>query len=165
MDNIIQTDAALNPGNSGGPLVDARGRVVGVNTAVVAGGQGICFAIAGNTATRIAGILIRDGKVTRSYIGIAGADIPVPRYLQRRHDLTQARGILVHGVEEASPAARAGIEEGDLVVALGADPVEGVDALHKILAEVRPDTPTTVTLLRRNQLETRTIVPVEIGSK
>jgi S1-C subfamily serine protease len=165
MDTIIQTDAALNPGNSGGPLVDAQGRVVGVNTAVVAGGQGICFAIAANTATRIAGILIRDGKVTRSYIGIAGADVAVPRYLQRLHTLAQTRGILVHGVEETSPAARAGIEEGDVVLAIGEQPVEGVDALHKVLAELRPDTLTTVTLLRRNQLETRAIVPSETPSR
>jgi S1-C subfamily serine protease len=161
MDNIIQTDAALNPGNSGGPLVDARGHVVGVNTAIVAAGQGICFAIASNTASRIAGILMRDGKVTRGYIGVAGADLEIPRYLQRLHALTQARGILVQGVEEHSPASRAGIEAGDLLVKLGTVPVEGVDALHKVLAEHRPDSPTTVTLLRRNRLETRTIIPSE----
>jgi S1-C subfamily serine protease len=161
VDNVIQTDAALNPGNSGGPLVDARGHVVGVNTAIVAAGQGICFAIASNTASRIAGILMRDGKVTRGYIGVAGADLEIPRYLQRLHALTQARGILVQGVEEHSPASRAGIEAGDLLVKLGTVPVEGVDALHKVLAEHRPDSPTTVTLLRRNRLETRTIIPSE----
>jgi S1-C subfamily serine protease len=161
MDNIIQTDAALNPGNSGGPLVDARGRVIGVNTAIVAAGQGICFAIASNTAVRTAGILMRDGKVTRAYIGVAGADVPIPRYLQRLHELVQGRGILVHGVEEHSPGSRAGIEEGDVIVKLGTAPVEGVDALHKILAAHRPDTPTTVTLLRRNELVTRTIIPSE----
>jgi S1-C subfamily serine protease len=161
MDNILQTDAALNPGNSGGPLVDAKGRVVGVNTAIVAAGQGICFAIAASTATRIAGILIRDGKVTRGYIGVAGADVEIPRHLQRLHALTQERGILVHGVEERSPAARAGLEEGDVLVLLGNAPVTGVDALHKLLAEHAPETPTTVTILRRNQLETRAIVPTE----
>jgi S1-C subfamily serine protease len=161
MDNIIQTDAALNPGNSGGPLVDARGRVVGVNTATVAGGQGICFAIAASTATRLAGILIRDGKVTRGYIGIAGADVDIPRYLQRLHELTQTRALLVHGVEEHSPASRAGIEEGDVVIRLGEATVEGIDGLHKLLAKHQPGTPTKITLLRRNRLETRTIIPDE----
>ena len=162
MDNILQTDAALNPGNSGGPLVDARGRVVGVNTAIVAGGQGICFAIASSTATRIAGILIRDGKVTRGYIGVAGADIEIPRHLQRLHELTQERGIIVHSVEEHSPASRAGVEEGDVVIAIGEKPATGVDALHKLLADHTPGSATTVTILRRNQLETRTIIPTEL---
>lgn len=162
MDNILQTDAALNPGNSGGPLVDARGRVVGVNTAIVAAGQGICFAIASSTATRIAGILIRDGKVTRGYIGVAGADVEIPRHLQRLHALGQERGIIVHGVEEHSPASRAGLEDGDVVLTIGSQPVTGVDALHKVLADHAPGTPTTVTILRRNALETRTIIPTEL---
>jgi S1-C subfamily serine protease len=161
MDNIIQTDAALNPGNSGGPLVDAHGRVVGVNTATVAAGQGICFAIAASTATRLAGILIRDGKITRGYIGIAGGDVEIPRYLQRLHELTQTRALLVHGVEERSPASRAGIEEGDVIIRIGEAMVEGIDSLHKRLAEHTPGAPTTVTLLRRNRLETRTIIPDE----
>ena len=161
MDNILQTDAALNPGNSGGPLVDARGRVVGVNTAIVAAGQGICFAIAASTATRIAGILSRDGRVTRGYIGVAGADVEIPRHLQRVHELVQQHGILVHGVEERSPASRAGLEEGDVILAIGDAPATGVDELHKILAEHIPGTPTTVRILRRGRLETRAIVPTE----
>ncbi|HZO93732.1 MAG TPA: trypsin-like peptidase domain-containing protein [Candidatus Baltobacteraceae bacterium] len=162
IDNVVQTDAALNPGNSGGPLVDARGRVAGVNTAVVTGGQGICFAIASNTATRIAGLLIRDGAVRRGYLGIAGSDVEIPRYLQRVHSLVQLRGILVQDVEEHSAASRAGIEAGDVVIALGDGIVDGVDTLHKLLTD-RPvvDSPTTVTLLRRNRLVTRTIVPSE----
>jgi S1-C subfamily serine protease len=161
MDNIIQTDAALNPGNSGGPLVDARGRVIGVNTAVIAAGQGICFAIAANTATRIAGLLIRDGKVTRGYIGIAGTDIEIPRHLQRLHGLTQSRGILVQGVEDHSPASRAGIEEGDVVIGLGDAIVDSVDGLHKLLSDRHVDATTTVSLLRRNELVKRTIIPAE----
>lgn len=161
MDNIIQTDAALNPGNSGGPLVDARGRVIGVNTAIVAAGQGICFAIAANTATRLAGLLIRDGKVTRGYIGIAGTDVDVPRYLQRMHALAQTRGILVQGVEPHSPASRAGIEEGDVVIGLGDGVVDGVDTLHKVLTDRHVDAPTKVVLLRRNALVSRTIIPGE----
>jgi len=166
IDNVVQTDAALNPGNSGGPLVDARGRVIGVNTAVVTGGQGICFAIASNTATRIAGLLIRDGSVRRGYLGIAGSDVDIPRYLQRLHALAQTRGILVQGVEDHSPASRAGIEEGDVVVGLGEGIVEGVDALHKLLTD-RPivDAPTTVVLLRRNALVTRTIIPAEAAPR
>jgi S1-C subfamily serine protease len=166
IDNVVQTDAALNPGNSGGPLVDARGRVVGVNTAVVTGGQGICFAIASNTATRIAGLLIRDGAVRRGYIGIAGSDVEIPRYLQRLHGLVQVRGILVQGVEEHSPASRAGIEEGDVLVTLGDGMVEGIDALHKLLTD-RPvvDAPTNVALLRRNQLVNRTIIPAQARSR
>jgi S1-C subfamily serine protease len=161
IDNVIQTDAALNPGNSGGPLVDAHGRVIGINTAIVSGGQGICFAIASNTATRIAGLLIRDGKITRAYLGIAGADVDVPRYLQRLHELPQERGILVQGVEDHSPASRAGVEEGDVLVALGDDPIASVDGLHKLLTDRHVDAATTITLLRRHERMTRTIIPAE----
>lgn len=162
MDNIIQTDAALNPGNSGGPLVDARGHVVGVNTAIIAAGQGICFAIAVNTAVRIAALLMRDGKVRRGYLGIGGTDVAIPRYVQRLLDLEQARGVLVQSVEERSPAARAGVEDGDVVVALGTQPIEGIDALHRVLtADAWVDAPTTITVLRRNELVRRTIIPGE----
>src|SRR5581483_10776827 len=118
-----------------GRLVDTRGRVAGVNTAVVTGGQGICFAIASNTATRIAGLLIRDGAVRRGYLGIAGSDVEIPRYLQRVHSLVQLRGILVQDVEEHSAASRAGIEAGDVVIALGDGIVDGVDTLHKLLTD------------------------------
>ncbi|HTW84335.1 MAG TPA: trypsin-like peptidase domain-containing protein [Candidatus Sulfotelmatobacter sp.] len=161
IDNVIQTDAALNPGNSGGPLVDARGRVIGINTAIVSGGQGICFAIASNTATRLAGLLIRDGKITRAYVGVAGADVEVPRHLQRLHELTQTHGVLVHGVEDHSPAARAGVEEGDVLIALGDEEITSVDGLHKLLTDRHVDAPTKVTLLRRNERVTRTIIPAE----
>ncbi len=158
MDDIIQTDAALNPGNSGGPLVDARGAVIGVNTAIVAGGGGgLGFAIAANTAQRVAGLLIRDGSITRGYIGVAGADVAIPRFVQRLLGLVQAKGILVHGVEERSPASRAGIEDGDVIVALGDAPIDGMDALHKLLTDA-PIERTTVTLLRKNALVRRTII-------
>lgn len=166
MDNIIQTDAALNPGNSGGPLVDAMGRVIGVNTAIVAAGQGICFAIAANTAKHIASLLIRDGKIARGYVGIAGSDVDIPRFLQRLLALVQRRGILVQSVEPSSPASRAGIEPGDIVIALGTEPIEGVDSLHRVLTGgERVDAPTTVTLLRRNQRVERTIIPSEALSR
>jgi S1-C subfamily serine protease len=161
MDDIIQTDAALNPGNSGGPLVDAHGAVIGVNTAIVAGGGGgLGFAIAANTAQRVAGLLIRDGKVTRGRLGVAGADVAIPRYVQRLLGLVQQRGLLVHGVEEHSPAARAGIEDGDVIIALGEHPIDGIDALHRRLTE-GPLGPTTITLLRRNDIVRRAIEPTE----
>jgi S1-C subfamily serine protease len=160
MDNIIQTDAALNPGNSGGPLLDARGHVIGVNTAVVAAGQGICFAIAINTAVRIAALLIRDGSVTRGYLGVSSTDVTLPRYLQRLASLTQTRGILVQSVEEKSPASRAGVEDGDVIIGLGTEMVDGVDTLHRVLTGAEHiDAPTTVTFLRRNELMRRTIIP------
>jgi S1-C subfamily serine protease len=159
MDDIIQTDAALNPGNSGGPLVDARGAVIGVNTAIVAGGGGgLGFAIAANTAQRVAGLLIRDGSIQRGYLGVAGADVAIPRYVQRLLGLVQAKGILVHSVEEKSPASRAGIEDGDVILALGDAPVDGMDALHRLLTDGSSD-PTSVTLLRKNELVRRTIIP------
>jgi S1-C subfamily serine protease len=162
MENIIQTDAALNPGNSGGPLVDARGHVVGVNTAIIAAGQGICFAIGVNTAVQIAALLMRDGKVRRGYLGIGGSDVTIPRYVQRLLGLEQARGLLVQSVEPASPAYRAGIEDGDVVIALGSDAIDGIDALHRVLtSSAAVDTPVTITVLRRNELVQRTIVPHE----
>jgi S1-C subfamily serine protease len=160
MDDIIQTDAALNPGNSGGPLVDARGAVIGVNTAIVAGGGGgLGFAIAANTAQRVAGLLIRHGSIQRGYLGVAGADVAIPRYVQRLLGLVQAKGILVHGVEDKSPASRAGVEEGDVIIALGEHAVDGMDALHKLLTADGSSEKTSVTLLRRNELVRRTIIP------
>jgi S1-C subfamily serine protease len=161
MDDIIQTDAALNPGNSGGPLVDAHGAVIGVNTAIVAGGGGgLGFAISATTAQRVAGLLIRDGRISRGYIGVAGADVAIPRYVLRLLGLTQTNGILVHGVEESSPAASAGIEAGDVIVALGDAPVDGMDSLHRIMT-AGPIGVTTVTLLRRNELKRLDITPAE----
>jgi S1-C subfamily serine protease len=164
MDNIIQTDAALNPGNSGGPLVDGLGRVIGVNTAMIPWGQGICFAIAINTAKHVTGLLIRDGKITRGYLGVAGADLEIPRHLQRAHALAQRRGVIVHSVEANSPADRAGIREGDLLIALGNAPLDGVDELHRLLTENRIGVETTIVILRRGERLERTIVPREAQS-
>ena len=127
IDNVIQTDAALNPGNSGGPLVDSRGHVIGVNTAVIMGAQGICFAIGINTAVFVAARLMRDGRVARSYIGVAGQTVPLHRRVVRFYDLPLEHGVLVAGVEENSPAARAGLAEGDLIVAFGGKAVASVD--------------------------------------
>src|SRR6185436_7435656 len=127
MDDIIQTDAARNPGNSGGPLVNSRGEVIGVNTAMILPAQGICFAIASNTAQLIIGWLVKEGRVRRSYIGMAAQTAPVHARLRRHYGLTQDRGVLVAGVEPGSPASLAGLREGDLIVAFKSQPIAGID--------------------------------------
>src|SRR5206468_2634815 len=151
IDNIIQTDAALNPGNSGGPLVTASGNVIGVNSAMILPAQGICFAIAINTAKYVAGRLIRDGKITRGYIGVAGQDAPLLRRVVRFYDLQIESGILVVSVEEGSPAQRAGLLEGDIIVAFDDQPTATIDALHKVLAERPAGAKASLTILRRLQ--------------
>jgi len=133
MDNILQTDAALNPGNSGGPLVNSRGEVIGVNTAVILPAQGICFAIASNTAQFIAAWLIKEGRIRRSYIGIAGQDVPIHSRVVRFHRLPVSHGVLVTGVEPGSPAEGAQLREGDVVVAFKGDPIASIDQLHRRL--------------------------------
>jgi S1-C subfamily serine protease len=134
MDQIIQTDAPLNPGNSGGPLVDSRGRVIGVCTATILPAQGLCFAIPIHTAEFVAGRLIRDGRIRRGWLGIGGQDVPLPRRLARLHGLPAARGVLVLGVEPDSPAARAGLRERDIIGGFAGQPVTSVDDLHRLLA-------------------------------
>ena len=161
IDNVIQTDAALNPGNSGGPLVNSRGEVIGVNTAVILPAQGLCFAIAVNTAKFVTARLIRDGKIRRSYIGVIGQDVPLVRRLVRYHNLIAPSGILVHSVEPESPAAKAGLTSGDVVIGLDNQPVSGVDDLHRILSEEKVGVRTTITVIRQTRKLDLPIVPAE----
>ena len=160
IDDVIQTDAALNPGNSGGPLVDARGRVIGVNTAMIMPAQGICFAIAINTASWVMGRLVRDGRIRRSYIGLAGQNVPLHRRVVRYHELTVETGVFVVSLEPDGPAARAGIRDGDLIVGFGGKPISGIDDLHRLLTEEQADVPAEVVVIRnQRQKKTLTIRP------
>ena len=148
IDDVIQTDAALNPGNSGGPLVDARGRVVGVNTAVILPAQGICFAVGINTAKFVTGQLIRHGKIRRGRIGVAGQTVPLLRLAQRALGIDAKSGVLVTGVEPDSPAARAGLASGDTIVEYQGSAVTGIDDLHRLLTADRIGVATSVVVLR-----------------
>ena len=159
IDDVIQTDAALNPGNSGGPLVDARGRVVGVNTAVILPAQGICFAVGINTAKVVTGQLLRHGKIRRGRLGVAGQNVPLLRLAQRAHGLDSRSGVLVTGVEPDSPAARAGVRTGDILVAFAGTPVTGIDDLHRLLVTERIGSATTVVVLRQAEKLELQIVP------
>jgi S1-C subfamily serine protease len=161
IDNVIQTDAALNPGNSGGPLVTSHGEVVGVNTAVILPAQGICFAIAINTAKYVAGRLIKDGKIRRGFIGVAGQNVPLHRRLVRWHNLPVESGIFVVSVEVGSPAQQAGVREGDILIGYNDQTVPDIDALHRILTENRLGVRATLAVLRGTEKIALDIVPTE----
>jgi S1-C subfamily serine protease len=161
IDDVVQTDASLNPGNSGGPLVDSLGRVIGVNTATILPAQGICFAIGINTAKFVASRLLRDGRIRRSFIGVSAQTVPVHRRVVRFYDLPNESGAMVLGVEENSPAKRAGLREGDVIVALEGRPVAGVDDLHRLLTEVRVGVSSTLMVIRYTEKLELKIVPEE----
>src|ERR1700677_4648898 len=161
IDNAVQTYAAMNPGNSGGPLVNSRGEVIGVNTAIILPAQGICFAIASNTAEFVAAWLIKEGRIRRSWIGVMGQNAPIHRRVVRFHRLTAEHGILVAGTEPNSPAKRAGLLEGDVIVAFAGEPVSSIDELHHHLVADVIGIPTTLTILRYTEKVDVTITPEE----
>ncbi|HLA12665.1 MAG TPA: trypsin-like peptidase domain-containing protein [Pyrinomonadaceae bacterium] len=161
MDDVIQTDAALNPGNSGGPLVNSRGEVVGVNTAMILPAQGICFATSIDTAKFVASRLIRDGKVSRSYIGVAGQNVPLPRRIVRYYNLAVESGILIVSFEANSPARKAGLREGDIIVAFDDHPIAGIDDLHKLLTEDRIGHKSSLSVIRNTDKMILEVVPEE----
>jgi S1-C subfamily serine protease len=161
IDNVIQTDAALNPGNSGGPLVNSRGEVVGVNTATIPSAQGLCFAIGIDTAQRIAVQLMKDGKVRRGYIGIAGQNIDLPRPLIRHFLLPGNRGVFIVSVEENSPAQQAQLREGDIIVGFEGQKIENMDDLHRLLTESPLDRSISLKVIRKTEMIDLKIFPKE----
>jgi S1-C subfamily serine protease len=165
MDDIIQTDAALNPGNSGGPLVNSRGEVIGVNSAVILPAQGICFAISIDTAKYVAGWLVKDGKIRRSYIGVGGQNVKLHRRVVRFHNLPVETGLLVVSVEPKSPAETAGLQVGDVIVEFDGQPVSTIDALHKLLTDSRIGIKTRLHVVRHTENVFTDIVPAESPSR
>ena len=151
IDDVIQTDAALNPGNSGGPLVNSRGEVIGVNTAVILPAQGICFAIGANTARVIAGWLITAGRVRRARIGVGGENVPISRRYVRHFELARESGVRVIQVERGGPAEKAGLREGDLIIGLGEETISGVDDLHRLLTGHEAVRETVLKVIRRTE--------------
>jgi S1-C subfamily serine protease len=164
MDAVIQTDAALNPGNSGGPLVNSRGEVVGVNTAMILPAQGISFATSIDTAKFVASRLMRDGRVSRSYIGLAGQNVPLPRRIVRYYDLKVESGILVVSFEPNSPARQGGLREGDVIVGFDDQPVKGIDDLHKLLSDDRIGHKSCLDVIRGTQKLRLEVTPEESRS-
>ena len=161
IDSVIQTDAALNPGNSGGPLVTAAGEVVGINTAIIGMAQGICFSISASTVEFVAARLIRDGRVRRCYIGVAGQNVPLPRRVVRFHGLSRETGIQVQSTAADGAARAAGLSRGDIIVAVDGIPVGDVDELHRLMTEERVGKAVPVTVLRLAQKHDLTLTPRE----
>ena len=157
IDNIIQTDAALNPGNSGGPLLNTRAEVIGVNTAIIRPAQGICFAIASNLARWVAGWLIKDGRIRRSYLGVGGQTVPLLRAVTRTYHIDQATGVMTSQLNPGSPASVAGLRAGDIIIALDTHAVRTVTELHQLLTADTIDRPANLTVLRHTE---RIVLPV-----
>jgi S1-C subfamily serine protease len=162
IDDVIQTDASLNPGNSGGPLVNSDGHVIGVNTAMIPMAQGLCFAIGINTAKFVAARLLQHGRIRRSYIGVEAQTTPLHRRLVRFYDLPQESGVVVVGVSEGSPAQKAGLREGDVIIALDGKPIAGVDDLHRLLTDARVAVSSPLTVLRHTEKMELQVVPQEV---
>jgi len=165
IEDIIQTDAALNPGNSGGPLVTSRGEVIGVNTAMVMPAQGLCFAIPSKIATFVASRLVRDGKIRRSYIGVVGQNAPIPRKAALSLDTKRETGVLVVSVEDGSPAKASGLAGGDIILEMDGKAIAPVDDLHRILTEEKINATSVLSVLRRAEKIQITVVPDELGGK
>jgi len=165
IDDVIQTDAALNPGNSGGPLVASTGEVIGINTAVIMGAQGICFAVASNTASFVVSELIRHGRVRRASIGIAGQTVPVPRRVSYAAGLAGTFGVVIAAVEPGSPAEEARLEQGDVILSLDGEPVGGVDDLVRLLNGERIGRVVELVLLKKGEMHAVAITPVERRTK
>jgi S1-C subfamily serine protease len=165
IDNIIQTDAALNPGNSGGPLVTSSGEAVGINTAIFPVGQGICFAIPMNTAKWVTAALMRDGRVRRSWLGVAAGVITLPRRLTHAVGVDAQRGVIVTGVEEGSPAEKAGLLQRDIIVAFSEVPTPDVDALHRLLTGEVSGKPAALTVIRSGKKVTLEVIPAEAPAR
>ncbi len=162
IDNIIQTDAALNPGNSGGPLVTSHGEVIGINTAVIMSAQGICFAVPINTAKTILTPLIKNGFIQRGYIGIGGQNVPLPRRTVLFHELSVESGVLIISIEEDSPAQNAGLVEGDVIVGMNNQPIASIDDLHKLLTHEQVGMRSQLTIIRGND---KLIIDIVSASK
>ncbi len=161
IEDVIQTDASLNPGNSGGPLVSSTGEVIGVNTATIMGAQGLCFAIGINTAKFVASRLLTQGRIRRAYIGVEAQTVPLHRRLVRFYDLAKETGVMVVGVENGSPAKKAGVREGDVIVSFNRQPTAGVDDLHRLLTDVHVELTVSLSVIRGTERLDITIVPQE----
>jgi S1-C subfamily serine protease len=161
IEDVVQTDAALNPGNSGGPLVSSAGEVIGINTAIIMGAQGICFAVAANTAHFVAGEIARHGRVRRAFIGVAGATTPIPRRIALAQGLEQSHAAQLIEIDQSGPAAQAGLLTGDLVIALDGKPVRGVADLVRALGAGMINRAVSVDFLRRSQRLRLWIGPTE----
>ncbi|HKX10812.1 MAG TPA: trypsin-like peptidase domain-containing protein [Stellaceae bacterium] len=165
IDSVIQTDAALNPGNSGGPLVNSRGEVVGINTAIIAGAQGICFSISSNTVEFVAARLIREGRVRRCFIGVGGQNVVLPRRVARFHGLEQGSAVLVQSTGAGGPARKAGVLDGDIIIAADGVGVADIDDLHRLMTEDRVGRTIPLVVLRRGQRLDLSITPAELPSQ
>jgi S1-C subfamily serine protease len=165
MDDILQTDAALNPGNSGGPLVNSRGQVIGVNTAVILPAQGLCFAIAANTAQLVTGWLIKDGKIRRSYLGLAGQNVPLHPKIIRFHRLEQESGVLIAGIEQGGPVDLSGFKEGDIILSFKGNPVNSIDDLHRLLVGSEIGQRSVLSVIRGTETLDFLVTPRELPAK